>query len=72
MLLLTHGFSMLAQSVRLLSYIQSWCLSAAGLVRKYLSPLKFLLQTVLIEFLELLQTVADAVGSWLFDLLCYL
>ena len=73
-LLLGHWPAVLGDSVGLRSYVQLGDLPAAGLMRKRLTPLELLLEAVLVEVLEFLQSFGDAVrlprDFWLLRLLC--
>ena len=60
-LVLILRFSLLAERIRLLSYVQFGGLSLAGLVREHLPPLELLLQAVLVKFFQLLYVLHDVV-----------
>ena len=73
-LLLGHWPAVLGDGVGLWGYVQLGDLPAAGLMRKRLTPLELLLEAVLVEVLEFLQSFGDAVrlprDFWLLHLLC--
>lgn len=78
-LLFGHRPAVLGDGVGLGSDVQFGDLSAAGLVGERLTPFELLLEAVLVEVLELLQSLSDAVrlpgDFWLinlFDLLWFL
>ena len=72
MLFFREGFAVFAERVVLLSYVQFWCLPAAGLMREDLSSFELFLQAVLVESLKLFDALIDAVRLRRFWLLGFL
>ncbi len=66
MLLLGQGLARFAHSVCLVGYVQLRSLTPASLVRKYLPPLKLLLQTVFVESFKFFHVLCDIEVGFVF------